>query len=78
MAIANVRIPDGLIPAVIDCVLDRIENLTDLSVDPDFPTYERDRFAQEVADLQAVIVELEDPGSVTWKEDEHGRADTQT
>lgn len=78
MAIANVRIPDGLIPVLIDCVLDRIENLTDI-VDDDSRDHDtRAECLRTKFDLEAVIVELEDPGSVTWKEDEHGRADTQT
>lgn len=71
MAIVTVRIPSGLIPAVIDSVQDRIENLTDLiETDYAIPTEERDSYRRLVADLEAVVVELDDPGVVTWKEDE--------
>ena len=57
--ISNIRIPTGLIPELIDCVLDRLENVNE--------TKEQQARAN---DLRAIIVELEDPGSVTWKADE--------
>lgn len=71
MAIKKTRIPDGLIPAVIDCIRDRIENLEDLIANDYFLTEEREAARRLINDLESVIAELDDPGSVNWMDNQN-------
>ena len=66
MAIIN--LPVELVPDVLDCVLDRIENLTDL-VNSEFITDEQKvGMRKTIADLEMSAAEIAEPGSMEWGE----------